>query len=136
MTAVGVYLEFRNATATTQIIVTPEAQHPGDPEVRVAASTIYRLVSKTSPRAQWHVSSISELSEEVPNYVAEATAQIAKGVEMCYSPEWKLMDPVMFVELSSDDIHLIHDVTVPDALLRRVDRVRASGSYPEDLYIK
>lgn len=136
MTAVGAYLEFRSPLATTQIIVTPEAQHPGDPEVRVAASAIYRLVSKTSPRAQWHVSSIPELSEEVPNYMVEATAQIAKGVEMCYAPEWELMNPVMFVELSSDDIHLIHDVTVPDALLRRVDRVRSSGSYPEDLYIK
>jgi hypothetical protein len=134
-TPTGVYLEFRNGTRAMQVVITPEAKHPADPEMIVPATLIYRMVSAAKPRAQWKVSAVDKTTENEPNYLAYAVSQVARGVETGYPEAWKFDKP-LFLGISPDDLHQAHEGATPEALLRRVAKLRTDAGFPADLYDK
>jgi hypothetical protein len=147
----ALYLEFRKGVNTAQVIITPEALTSAG--VYVPTSTWRRQISQWSPRKQWSLytpegevvrgrSENAKLSGSLgignsaggaSEYSAEALLPLTTTLNNLINNEWALFEKPIVVEFSEEDLANTINNETPQALIRRILRVRKEFGFPEEL---
>jgi hypothetical protein len=147
----ALYLEFRKGVNTAQVIITPEALTSAG--VYVPTSTWRRQISQWSPRKQWSLytpegevvrgrSENAKLSGSLGignsavgayEYSAEALLPLTTTLNNLINNEWALFEKPIVVEFSEEDLANTINNETPQALIRRILRVRKEFGFPEEL---
>jgi hypothetical protein len=147
----ALYLEFRKGVNTAQVIITPEALTSAG--VYVPTSTWRRQISQWSPRKQWSLytpegevvrgrSENAKLSGSLGigssavgayEYSAEALLPLTSTLNNLINNEWILFEKPIVVEFSEEDLANTINNETPQALIRRILRVRKEFGFPEEL---
>jgi hypothetical protein len=145
----ALYMEFRKAVNTAQIIITPEG-FTAEGEF-VPSSSWRRQISAWSPKKPWRVynngdwatrrtnametkaletSSTSEVAKEVS---AEMLMDLAKVLDQLHDNEWQLFKKPIVLEFSQEDLDDTKNQQTPSALVRRILRARKELGFPEEI---
>lgn len=147
----ALYLEFRKSVNTAQVIITPEAITSAG--IYVPTSTWRRQISQWSPRKQWAmyapegevvkgrsdnakmsgslgVGSIATTGKE---YALESLLPLTSTLNNLVSNDWILFERPIIVEFSEEDLLNTMNNETPQALIRRILRVRKEFGFPEEL---
>jgi hypothetical protein len=147
----ALYLEFRKGVNTAQVIITPEALTSAG--VYVPTSTWRRQISQWSPRKQWSLytpegevvrgrSENAKLSGSLGigssavgayEYASEALLPLTSTLNNLINNEWILFEKPIVVEFSEEDLANTINNETPQALIRRILRVRKEFGFPEEL---
>lgn len=147
----ALYLEFRKGVNTAQVIITPEVLTSAG--VYVPTSTWRRQISQWSPRKQWSLyapegsvvatrSENAKVSGSIGNgssfatayeYATEALLPITHTLNNLINNEWILFEKPIVVEFSEEDLANTINNETPQALIRRILRVRKEFGFPEEL---
>ena len=147
----ALYLEFRKGVNTAQVIITPEALTSAG--VYVPTSTWRRQISQWSPRKQWSLyapegSVVAGRSENAKlsgslgigssavgayEYSSEALLPLTTTLNNLINNEWILFEKPIVVEFSEEDLANTMNNETPQALIRRILRVRKEFGFPEEL---
>jgi hypothetical protein len=147
----ALYLEFRKGVNTAQVIITPEALTSAG--VYVPTSTWRRQISQWSPRKQWSLytpegevvrgrSENAKLSGSLGignsavgayEYATEALLPLTTTLNNLINNEWALFEKPIVVEFSEEDLANTINNETPQALIRRILRVRKEFGFPEEL---
>ena len=147
----ALYLEFRKGVNTAQVIITPEALTSSG--IYVPTSTWRRQISQWSPRKQWTLYSpegevvkgrsenakmsgsigIGSTAPTAIDYALESLLPITTTLNNLVSNEWILFEKPIVVEFSEEDLLNTQNNETPQALIRRILRVRKEFGFPEEL---
>lgn len=147
----ALYLEFRKGVNTAQVIITPEALTSTG--VYVPTSTWRRQISQWSPRKQWTLytpegdvvrsrSDNAKLSGSLgqgtsattaTDYALESLLPLTNTLNNLVNNEWILFERPIVVEFSEEDLLNTASNETPNALIRRILRVRKEFGFPEEL---
>jgi hypothetical protein len=142
----ALYLEFRKAYATIQVLITPEGYAEG--EVKTNAVFFRRMLSSHQPKKRWkayplRVTSVFQdatdagivLEEKI---VAEATGQRALNLydylDSLVRGGYKLVnDKPIYVELSKEDFTSIRKSETPTKVINRIKATRTALGFPAEV---
>lgn len=136
------YIELRRGTSTAQIVVVPPVMHP----IRgtaTAAHILTRQISVKNPRRMWNfysspnTISAPHLSADMDSTIMQSAAFVndfAPYFAGFASGGWTLYKSPVAVGMSLDDLEDILKSDTPNALLRRVLRVRTDAGYDDALF--
>ena len=147
----ALYLEFRKSVNTAQVIITPEAITSAG--IYVPTSTWRRQISTWSPRKQWSLyapegdvvrgrSDNAKLSGSIGlgtsatnaiDYALESLLPLTNTLNNLVNNEWILFERPILVEFSEEDLLNTASNETPQALIRRILRVRKEFGFPEEL---
>ena len=147
----ALYLEFRKGVNTAQVIITPEAITSAG--IYVPTSTWRRQISQWSPRKQWTLyapegevvrgrSENAKMSGSLgvgstattgTEYALESLLPLTTTLNNLVSNEWILFEKPIVVEFSEEDLLNTQNNETPQALIRRILRVRKEFGFPEEL---
>jgi len=147
----ALYLEFRKGVNTAQVIITPEALTSAG--VYVPTSTWRRQISQWSPRKQWSLYTpegevvrsrsenaklsgslgIGNSSAGAYEYATEALLPLTTTLNNLINNEWALFEKPIVVEFSEEVLANTQNNETPQALIRRILRVRKEFGFPEEL---
>ncbi|MGL4998165.1 MAG: hypothetical protein ACRC5T_04290 [Cetobacterium sp.] len=136
----ALYLELRRGTGTAQVLVTPTLAHP----VRgttIPVNVLTRQISSTNPRRGWkfYTTDFSDFPTGLtPNEATAHTGKYINDITAYFlglaSGGWTLYESPLSVEMSLDDLEEIITTETPNALLRRMMRVRAEAGFMDELF--
>jgi hypothetical protein len=147
----ALYLEFRKGVNTAQVIITPEAITSAG--IYVPTSTWRRQISQWSPRKQWAMYApdgevvkgrsdnakmsgslgVGSIATNGIDYALESLLPITNTLNNLVSNDWILFEKPIVVEFSEEDLLNTQNNETPQALIRRILRVRKEFGFPEEL---
>lgn len=136
------YIELRRNTSTAQIVVVPPVMHPVRGTV-TPAHILTRQISVKNPRRMWNFyASPASIVAPAPGSTVDATIEGAARYVNDFAPYfsgfssggWALYKAPVAVGMSLDDLDDVIKGDTPNALLRRVLRVREEAGYEEALF--
>jgi hypothetical protein len=142
----ALYLEFRRNTSTYQLIITPAGKtNVEGVEKEVDAVVFRRLVSDDAPRSQWRTSRLRNTSpsepftteEEVFNAVNDAWIKSGINYQIASlgdASKWSLYKQPVVVEASEEDLKDAFTNSTPNALIKRIRKVREVLGFEESFY--
>jgi hypothetical protein len=142
----ALYLEFRRAGETNQVIITPEAINAAGKYVPI--TTYRRRISASSPRKTWKQMSTvfrSEIDPATNKLVAlgreHALATVADRISytdnlfnQLVTSGWSVYKQPIVVEVTEDDLEDIRLSKTPYKILGRITRCRRTLNFGESLY--
>ena len=142
----ALYLEFRRAGETNQVIITPEAINAAGKYVPI--TTYRRRISSANPRKTWKQMSTvfrSEIDPATNKLVAlgreHALATVADRISYTDSlfnqlvtSGWTVYKQPIVVEVTQDDLEDIRLSKTPYKILGRITRCRRALNFGESLY--
>ena len=149
----AVYLEFRRtnptgASATTQILITPEADGiatttSGSAPAVVQLAMFRRRISSYQPRKTWRFIAAGKSSRTVaPTATSVNAAALSlidftnRTFEALASEGWKLFKDPIVVEVTKDDMQSVRLGKTPYKVLGRVWKSRKFLGFPAEFYEK
>lgn len=147
----ALYLEFRKSVNTAQVIITPEAITSAG--IYVPTSTWRRQISQWSPRKQWAMYApegevvkgrsdnakmsgslgVGSIATTGKQYALESLLPLTSTLNNLVSNDWILFERPIIVEFSEEDLLNTMNNETPQALIRRILRVRKEFGFPEEL---
>ena len=147
----ALYLEFRKGVNTAQVIITPEAITSAG--IYVPTSTWRRQISQWSPRKQWAMYApegevvkgrsdnakmsgslgVGSIATTGKQYALESLLPLTSTLNNLVSNDWILFERPIIVEFSEEDLLNTMNNETPQALIRRILRVRKEFGFPEEL---
>jgi len=142
----ALYLEFRRAGETNQVIITPEAINAAGKYVPI--TTYRRRISASNPRKTWKQMSTvfrSEIDPATNKLVAlgreHALATVADRISytdnlfnQLVTSGWSVYKQPIVVEVTEDDLEDIRLSKTPYKILGRITRCRRTLNFGESLY--
>lgn len=142
----ALYLEFRRAGETNQVIITPEAINAAGKYVPI--TTYRRRISSSNPRKTWKQMSTvfrSEIDPSTNKLVAlgreHALATVADRISytdnlfnQLVTSGWSVYKQPIVVEVTQDDLEDIRLSKTPYKILGRITRCRRALNFGESLF--
>jgi len=142
----ALYLEFRRAGETNQVIITPEAINAAGKYVPI--TTYRRRISSSNPRKTWKQMSTvfrSEIDPATNKLVVlgreHALATVADRISytdnlfnQLVTSGWSVYKQPIVVEVTEDDLEDIRLSKTPYKILGRITRCRRSLNFGESLF--
>ncbi len=142
----ALYLEFRRAGETNQVIITPEAINAAGKYVPI--TTYRRRISSSNPRKTWKQMSTvfrSEIDPATNKLVVlgreHALATVADRISytdnlfnQLVTSGWTVYKQPIVVEVTEDDLEDIRLSKTPYKILGRITRCRRTLNFGESLY--
>lgn len=138
----ALYLEFRKAYSTIQVLITPEGYNEAG---QITPAMFYRrMLTNVKPKKRWNVfnlrDNLTRLAEdgayvdanEVPEAISKRANYLYGYMEGLVRGGYaSVSDDPIYVEVTKEDLTLIGNRDTPIKVINRVKACRSALNYPE-----